>query len=84
MKTRLIAEMIGVREYAEEGPVELHERDGRPVLIASNEGGYNCTIVDVWDLLDWLRDGPPGGPTDDWEQAMTLIDSRAPDGRPTG
>jgi hypothetical protein len=48
--------MEGVREYSEEMSVGLStNRDGRIVVVASNEGGYNCTKVDLVDLLDWLK-----------------------------
>jgi hypothetical protein len=50
----------GVREYMEEAPVELRICDnGRLAIVATNEGGNNQTRVDLWDLLDWLRSGPP-------------------------
>jgi len=44
-----------VREWIEEMPVELwFNREGRVVLKAFNECGYNCTEIDVFDLLDWF------------------------------
>ena len=48
--------MKGVREYCEEMDVALSRTtEGRLVIEARNEGGYNCTQVDLEDLLDWLR-----------------------------
>jgi len=44
-------ELDGVREYAEGAPVELRLRGGRLVVYATNEGGYNCTDVDLEDLV---------------------------------
>lgn len=55
----LIETMVGVREYVEghstRGPnVEMRRSNSRLVVQAYNEGGYNCTQVDLFDLLDWL------------------------------
>ena len=47
--------MEGVREYAEEFPVELRVSDGRIVVRAKNEGGHNVTEVDLFDLLAWYE-----------------------------
>ena len=62
--------MEGVTEYAEGYPVELVQADGiyesftpkekwvgngRLVIRALNEGGNNCTSVDVVELIAWLR-----------------------------
>lgn len=41
----------GVREYAEEMPVELVMDSGRICVLARNESGYNCTVVDLFDLF---------------------------------
>ena len=61
--------MEGVREYAEDDPVTLEfegpkdfskiPEGGRWVVRARNEGGFNCTQVDVLDLLKWLRENRP-------------------------
>ena len=66
--------MTGVSEYAEGFEVELvqtngrykhgvqdseREGSGRWVVRAKNEGGYNCTEVDILDLVDWLRQHRP-------------------------
>lgn len=47
--------MDGVREYAEGMVVELVEEDGRPHVVAFNQGGYDSTAVDLLDLVAWLR-----------------------------
>ena len=48
-------EMVGVAEYAEDMRVELAKHDnGRLIIRAYNEGGYNCTCVDLTQLLGWL------------------------------
>ena len=49
--------MEGVREYAEGFDVALMRTDeGRIVIQAENEGGCNCTRVDLVDLLKWLTE----------------------------
>ena len=56
-------QMSGVREYSEGDSVDLDLRqsddkkdgDGRFVIIASNQGGHDCTQVDLLDLLVWIR-----------------------------
>lgn len=65
-------EMIGVKEYAEDMPVCLAVTNGlwpvgdgprvghgRLVIRAVNEGGYNCTEVDLEQLISWLRNNRP-------------------------
>lgn len=49
-----IAELPGIRDQEDEDPVELwrYGKTGRLVVVARNEGGYNCTRVDLLDLLD--------------------------------
>jgi len=46
--------MAGVR--SEDSGVDLvrHWGTGRLVLRAYNEGGFNCTDIDLLDLLAWL------------------------------
>ena len=53
----------GVREYTEGYPVELvrDPRSGRLSILAKNEGGNNETLVDLLDVVDWLRSGPRNG-----------------------
>lgn len=53
-----ICEMVGVREHTEKFPGQLwrHE-NGRLVVIARNEAGYNSTEVDLLDLIAWLQNG---------------------------
>ncbi len=57
-------EMPGVREYGDEFPVELLQNiNGEPtdrwILHAFNEGGCCATYVDLFDLLNWLRENRP-------------------------
>ena len=48
----------GVREYVEGHAVELGIRhDGRLVIRAWTEGGYNGVDIDLMDLLEWVRSG---------------------------
>jgi len=51
--------MEGVRDYAEDHPVYLDEEKNRLVICAINEGGFNCTLVDIEDLINWLRENRP-------------------------
>ncbi len=54
----------GVREYCEEYPVRLVQdpiTNWRLSICARNEGGFNSTLVDLWDLIEWLRFGPEEG-----------------------
>ena len=48
-----------INEYGEGYPVEIKEKDGRTVIVALNEGGYNSTIVDLEDLLTYLQKHKP-------------------------
>jgi hypothetical protein len=65
-------QMEGVREYAEDYAVHLVETDGyyvspnaprpgagRLAVRALNEGGHNCTEVDLLDLIAWLKANRP-------------------------
>lgn len=51
--------MTGVQEYREEMDVYLSNEHDRPVIIATNEGGFNSTSVDLLQLLEWLRANKP-------------------------
>ena len=65
----LIITCTGVREYSEampvtimpgeghwgSGPKESWEGRGRLVVRAVNEGGYNCTDVDLLELLSFVK-----------------------------
>jgi len=55
--------MKGVREYGEGKSIELARRqDNGPLVIrALNEDRYNCTELDVLDLVKWLRHVPNNG-----------------------
>lgn len=62
--------LAGVREHSEEYGVELVRDDeiygthGRLCIRAQNEGGNNETLVDLWDVIEWLRFGPVSGRTE--------------------
>ena len=50
----------GVTEYAEGLDVKLQVEDnGRLVVSAWNEGGFNGTSVDLMELLAWLKSNRP-------------------------
>ena len=52
--------MHGVTEYAEGLDVRLQlEDNGRPIVSAYNEGGFNGTSIDLLQLLAWLRANRP-------------------------
>jgi hypothetical protein len=55
-----VCDMLGVREYSEGMPVEFwfDEDQGRMVIIARNQAGYDCTSIDLGDLISWLQHGP--------------------------
>jgi hypothetical protein len=61
-------ELTGVTEYGEEMPVVLcrtsgmflsNKGKGRLVIKAMNEGGCNCTEVDLIELIQWLKINKP-------------------------
>lgn len=50
-------ELVGVREHGEGRPVELMlARNGRQVIYAENEGGFNAVMIDLLELLAALRE----------------------------
>ena len=52
--------MHGVTEYAEGLDVRLQlEDNGRLIVSAYNEGGFNGTSIDLLELLAWLRNNRP-------------------------
>ena len=64
--------MDGVTEYAEGYGVRLvettgtyvgigqrHEGAGRLIVRALNEAGYNCTEIDLLQLLEWVKANRP-------------------------
>jgi hypothetical protein len=56
---------MAIREYGEGRPVEIVRRDGNPgkkrwVVRAANQGGFDCTEVDILDLLAYLKEERPG------------------------
>jgi hypothetical protein len=47
----------GVNEYCEEMDVKIIKNDlGVWVVEARNEGGYNATQVDLFELLRWVEE----------------------------
>lgn len=48
-----------IREYTEGSNVIIQESDDKLLIIASNQGGYDKTVVDVKDVLDWFRKHKP-------------------------
>jgi hypothetical protein len=51
--------MTGVTEYGEGMDVTFDYENGRPIIVARNEGGHNTTAVDLIQLLDWVRENKP-------------------------
>jgi hypothetical protein len=45
-----------IREYTEGYPVEIKRHDnGRLIIEALNEGGYNATQVDLLDVINYYN-----------------------------
>ena len=44
-----------IREYTEEMSVSVEDYEGRVVVKALNEGGYNYTLIDLLDLLSFVK-----------------------------
>jgi len=53
--------MTGVTEYGEgmDVKLKLNYENGRPIVVARNEGGHNTTAVDLIELLDWVYINEP-------------------------
>jgi hypothetical protein len=51
--------MDGVTEYEEGMDVELVYENNRLAIRASNEAGFCCTLVDLIQLLDWVKTNKP-------------------------
>jgi len=51
--------MNGVTEHYEKFEVKLDTSENRPVIVAYNEGGMNCTAVDLEQLLQWVATNRP-------------------------
>jgi hypothetical protein len=39
----------------EDGVYVRNDNEGKPVVVAFNQGGHDCTIVLVEDVLEWVR-----------------------------
>jgi hypothetical protein len=49
-----------IREYGECYPVKIAEfEDGRLVIEAINQEGYDSTSVDLLDVIAWVRENRP-------------------------
>lgn len=49
-----------IREYNAKRKVAITKHEnGRWVIVAYNEGGYNSTRVDLQDVIDWVKDNLP-------------------------
>ena len=51
--------MTGVTEYDEGLDVKLTYVKDRPVIWAANEAGYCSTLVDLIELLEWVKINMP-------------------------
>ena len=51
--------MVGVTEYDEGLDVKLTYVKDRPVIWAANEAGYCSTLVDLIELLEWVKVNMP-------------------------
>lgn len=52
-------EMVGVRNYGEGDFASLCKRGGRWAVYASCQGGFDGTLVDLEQLISWLRSNKP-------------------------
>lgn len=52
-------EMQGVRTVEEDTPMLVKKDNGRWHVFASCDGGCAATSVDLFDLIQWLRDNQP-------------------------
>lgn len=52
--------MLGVRGGEDGFPVQLWRDDntGRLLILGFNEAGYASVEFDLWDVIDWLQNGP--------------------------
>lgn len=57
-----------IREYVEELPIEIKEiteiecggrGEGRVAIYAEDEGGYNGAIIDLLDVIEWVKQNKP-------------------------
>ena len=51
--------MVGVTEYDEGLDVKLTYVKDRPVIWATTEAGYCSTLVDLIELLEWVKVNMP-------------------------
>jgi len=52
--------IFDITEYCEGYPVEFdYTPNGRPIIRAINEGGYNATEIDLLELIMWLKINHP-------------------------
>ena len=51
--------MVGVTEYDEGLDVKLTYVKDRPAIWAANEAGYCSTLVDLIELLEWVKVNMP-------------------------
>ena len=54
--------MASVREYGDGMPVELGLIQGqqiRPIVVAKNQNGHDCTAIDLLDIIEWVKDNMP-------------------------
>ena len=58
MKTDITFMKTDIREYGERLDVEVKfdQEEKRWVIIAFNQGGYDCTMIDLMDVVDWYSE----------------------------
>lgn len=59
MNTEDIQTKTNIREYGEKTPVEIIYYRNRMAIKAYNEGGCNCTAVDLLDVITWVKKNMP-------------------------
>ena len=48
-----------IREYGEEMAVEIDERDGRKIVRAYNQAGFDSVAIDLLDVLKFVKKEMP-------------------------
>jgi len=51
--------MTGVKEYTEKEPVHCVRYGNQWCIEAINEGGHNCTLVNVKQVVNWVKANRP-------------------------
>ena len=79
-ETSILIKVKELHEYDQEYPVEIwHDEERGYTLVATNEGGYAATLVDLPSLIHWVLDNFTKGENVE-EQIKSYIEKTAPSG----